>query len=63
MIREGMISREEALQRLMEEYENQREIREDNIRSVFEELKMDISILHDFRGGDEKLQRQLPNSR
>jgi hypothetical protein len=53
MIREGMISRAEALQRLMEE--NQREIRENIIGGVLEELKIDKSILHDFRGGNEKL--------
>ena len=62
MIREGMTSREEALQRLMEDYENQREIRENIIMDVLEDLKIDMSILHDFRGGKEKLQRQvLPN--
>ena len=53
MIREGMISRAEALQRLMEE--NQREIRENIIGGVLEELKIDKSILHDFRGGNGKL--------
>ena len=53
MIREGMISRAEALKRLMEE--NQRENRENIIRGVLEELKIDKSILHDFRGGNGKL--------
>jgi len=60
MIREGMINREEALQRLIEEYESQREIRENIIRDVLEELKIDNSILHDFRNRDEKLQRHVP---
>ena len=49
MIREGMISREEALQKLTDDYENQREIRENVIRGVLEEFKVDMSILHDFK--------------
>jgi len=50
MIREGMINREEALQKLTDDYKNQREIRENVIKSVLEEFKLDMSILHDFRG-------------
>ena len=50
MIREGMINREEALQKLTDDYKNQREIRENNIKRVLEEFKIDMSILHDFRG-------------
>ena len=46
MIREGMISREDALHKLTADYENQREIRENNIRRVLEEIKMEMSILH-----------------
>ena len=55
MTREDMISREEALQRLTEDYENQQEIREGIIKDVLEDLKMDISILHNFRDRDGKL--------
>lgn len=51
MIREGMVNREEALQKLTDDYENQREVREDIIRSVLEEFKLDMSILYDFKGG------------
>ena len=56
MIREGIMSRGEALQKLKEDYENQREIRENIIRGVLEELRVAMSILHDFRNRNEKLQ-------
>ena len=49
MIREGMINREEALQKLTDDYENQRDVRENIIRSVLEEFEVDIAILPTFK--------------